>query len=151
MSYIKGLVAASLAATVTMSSAVAQEEKVLHVYNWSDYIAEDTVANFEKETGIKVVYDVFDSNEVLEAKLLAGNTGFDIVVPSSDFLARQIQAGVFQSMDKSKLSNLKNMDAGIMKLLAEKDPDNAHSVPYLGGPHYRSNFLRIKTNACGPA
>jgi len=133
MSYIKGLVAASLAVTVTMSSAVAQEEKVLHVYNWSDYIAEDTVANFEKETGIKVVYDVFDSNEVLEAKLLAGNTGFDIVVPSSDFLARQIQAGVFQSMDKSKLSNLKNMDASIMKLLAEKDPDNAHSVPYLGG------------------
>ena len=82
MSYIKGIVAASLAAAVSMGSAVAQEEKVLHVYNWSDYIAEDTVANFEKETGIKVVYDVFDSNEVLEAKLLAGNTGFDIVVPS---------------------------------------------------------------------
>ena len=80
MSYIKGLVAASLATALTMGSAFAQEEKVLHVYNWSDYIAEDTVANFEKETGIKVVYDVFDSNEVLEAKLLAGNTGFDIVV-----------------------------------------------------------------------
>jgi Spermidine/putrescine-binding periplasmic protein len=133
MSYIKGLVAASLAVAVTMGSAVAQEEKVLHVYNWSDYIAEDTVANFEKETGIKVVYDVFDSNEVLEAKLLAGNTGFDVVVPSSDFLARQIQAGVFQKLDKSKLPNLKNMDPDTMKLLAEKDPDNAHSVPYLGG------------------
>jgi putrescine transport system substrate-binding protein len=133
MSYIKGIVAASLAAAVSMGSAVAQEEKVLHVYNWSDYIAEDTVANFEKETGIKVVYDVFDSNEVLEAKLLAGNTGFDIVVPSSDFLARQIQAGVFQQLDKSQLSNLKNMDADIMKLLADKDPDNAHSMPYLGG------------------
>lgn len=133
MSYIKGIVAASLAAAVSMGSAVAQEEKVLHVYNWSDYIAEDTVANFEKETGIKVVYDVFDSNEVLEAKLLADNTGFDIVVPSSDFLARQIQAGVFQQLDKSQLSNLKNMDADIMKLLADKDPDNAHSMPYLGG------------------
>ncbi len=133
MSYIKGLVAASLATALTMGSAFAQEEKVLHVYNWSDYIAEDTVANFEKETGIKVVYDVFDSNEVLEAKLLAGNTGFDIVVPSSDFLARQIQAGVFQTLDKSKLPNLKNMDAGIMKVLADKDPDNGHSVPYLGG------------------
>lgn len=133
MSYIKGIVAASLATALSMGAAFAQEEKVLHVYNWSDYIAEDTVANFEKETGIKVVYDVFDSNEVLEAKLLAGNTGFDLVVPSSDFLARQIQAGVFQTLDKSKLPNLSNMDPDIMKILADKDPDNAHSIPYLGG------------------
>lgn len=133
MSYMKGILAASLATALTMGSAFAQEEKVLHVYNWSDYIAEDTVANFEKETGIKVVYDVFDSNEVLEAKLLAGNTGFDVVVPSSDFLARQIQAGVFQKLDKSKLPNLSNMDPDVMRILADKDPDNAHSVPYLGG------------------
>lgn len=129
----KGFVTLALMTALAAGSAVASEEKVLHVYNWSDYIAEDTVANFEKETGIKVVYDVFDSNEVLEAKLLAGNTGFDVVVPSSDFLARQIQAGVFQALDKSKLPNLANMDADVMKLLAEKDPDNAHSVPYLGG------------------
>ena len=109
------------------------KENILHVYNWSDYIAEDTIANFEKETGIKVVYDVFDSNEVLEAKLLAGNTGFDVVVPSSDFLARQIQAGVFMTLDKSKLPNLSNMDSEVMTLLQDKDPDNAHSIPYLGG------------------
>ena len=133
MSCKKGFVALSLVAAMTVGSAVAQEEKVLHVYNWSDYIAEDTVASFEKETGIKVVYDVFDSNEVLEAKLLAGTTGFDVVVPSSNFLARQIQAGVFASLDKSKLPNLVNMDPDIMKLLQDKDPDNAHSIPYLGG------------------
>ncbi len=133
MSCKKGLVALTLLAAMSVGSTVAQEEKVLHVYNWSDYIAEDTVASFEKETGIKVVYDVFDSNEVLEAKLLAGNTGFDVVVPSSDFLARQIQAGVFAPLDKSKLPNLKNMDPDIMKLLQDKDPDNAHSIPYLGG------------------
>ncbi|MFC3913358.1 extracellular solute-binding protein [Pseudaeromonas sharmana] len=129
----KGIVTLSLVTALAAGQALAAEEKVLHVYNWSDYIAEDTVANFEKETGIKVVYDVFDSNEVLEAKLLAGNTGFDVVVPSSDFLARQIQAGVFQTLDKSKLPNLGNMDPDVMKLLADKDPDNAHSIPYLGG------------------
>ena len=129
----KGIVTLSLVTALMAGGAAAQEEKVLHVYNWSDYIAEDTIANFEKESGIKVVYDVFDSNEVLEAKLLAGNTGFDVVVPSSDFLARQIQAGVFMPLDKSKLPNLANMDADVMKLLQDKDPDNAHSIPYLGG------------------
>ena len=129
----KGIVTLSLVTALMAGGAAAQEEKVLHVYNWSDYIAEDTIANFEKESGIKVVYDVFDSNEVLEAKLLAGNTGFDVVIPSSDFLARQIQAGVFMSLDKSKLPNLGNMDADVMTLLKDKDPDNAHSIPYLGG------------------
>ena len=129
----KGIVTLSLVTALMAGGAAAQEEKVLHVYNWSDYIAEDTIANFEKESGIKVVYDVFDSNEVLEAKLLAGNTGFDVVVPSSDFLARQIQAGVFMPLDKSKLPNLANMDADVMKLLQDKDPDNARSIPYLGG------------------
>lgn len=119
---------------LTLNTAVqASESKVLHVYNWNDYIAEDTVAGFEKETGIRVIYDVFDSNEVLEAKLLAGNTGFDLVVPSSDYLGRQLQAGVFMPLDKSKLPNLKNMDPAIMQMLQEKDPDNAHAVPYLGG------------------
>ena len=109
------------------------EEKILNVYNWSDYIAEDTVANFEKETGIKVNYDVFDSNEVLETKLLAGKTGYDVVVPSASFLERQIKAGVFMQLDKSKLPNLKNMDPDIMQRVALHDPDNAHAVPYLWG------------------
>ena len=80
--------------------AAAPEEKILNVYNWSDYIAADTQANFEKATGIKVNYDVFDNNEVLEAKLLAGSTGYDVVVPSASFLERQIKAGVFRKLDK---------------------------------------------------
>ena len=111
----------------------APASKVLNVYNWSDYIGEDTIANFEAETGIKVTYDVFDSNEVLEAKLMAGNTGYDIVVPSLTFLSRQVQAGVFQEIDKSRLSNYGNLDPAFMALLAGNDPGNAHSLPYLWG------------------
>ena len=111
----------------------AAEEKVLHVFNWSDYIAEDTIANFEQKTGIKVTYDVFDSNDVLETRLLAGNSGFDVVVPSASFLERQIKAGVFQKLDKSQLPNLKNMDPEIMQRVALHDPNNEHSVPYLWG------------------
>lgn len=114
-------------------AADAPASKVLNVYNWSDYIGEDTIANFEAETGIKVTYDVFDSNEVLEAKLMAGNTGYDIVVPSLTFLSRQVQAGVFQEIDKSRLSNYGNLDPAFMALLAGNDPGNAHSLPYLWG------------------
>lgn len=85
--WLTGLVTGALMAV--SAGSLAAEQKTLHVYNWSDYIAPDTVANFEKETGIKVVYDVFDSNEVLEGKLMAGSTGFDLVVPSASFLERQ--------------------------------------------------------------
>ncbi|MBI5617942.1 MAG: extracellular solute-binding protein [Gammaproteobacteria bacterium] len=113
--------------------AQAEEEKVLNVYNWSDYIAEDTIANFEKETGIKVRYDVFDSNEVLEAKLLAGNTGYDLVVPSSSFAERQIKAGVFQPLDMTKLPNYKNLDPELMKLLAARDAGNKFLIPWMWG------------------
>jgi putrescine transport system substrate-binding protein len=113
--------------------AAAQEEKVLHVFNWSDYIAEDTVPNFEKQSGIKVTYDVFDSNDVLETRLLAGNSGFDVVVPSASFLERQIKAGVFQKLDKSQLPNLKNMDADIMNRVGLHDPNNEYAIPYLWG------------------
>lgn len=111
----------------------AAEEKVLNVYNWSDYIAEDTIANFEKRTGIKVNYDVFDSNEVLEAKLLAGNSGYDVVVPSAGFMERQIQAGVFAKLDKGKLKNYGNLDKDILERVAAHDPDNAHAIPYMWG------------------
>jgi putrescine transport system substrate-binding protein len=115
-------------------AAPKAEEKVLNVFNWSDYIAEDTQANFEKQTGIKVNYDVFDGNEVLETKLLAGRTGYDVVVPSASFLERQIKAGVFMKLDKSKLPNLKNMDPEIMQRIAlAHDPGNEHAVPYLWG------------------
>jgi putrescine transport system substrate-binding protein len=113
--------------------AAAQEEKVLHVFNWSDYIAEDTVPNFEKQSGIKVTYDVFDSNDVLETRLLAGNSGFDLVVPSASFLERQIKAGVFQKLDKSQIPNLQHMDPDIMKRVGLHDPNNEYSVPYLWG------------------
>jgi len=113
--------------------AAAQEEKVLHVFNWSDYIAEDTVPNFEKQTGIKVTYDVFDSNDVLETRLLAGHSGFDVVVPSASFLERQIKAGVFQKLDKSQLPNLKNMDPDIMNRVGLHDPGNQYAIPYLWG------------------
>jgi putrescine transport system substrate-binding protein len=113
--------------------ALAAEEKILNVYNWSDYIAEDTIANFEKQTGIKVNYDVFDSNEVLEAKLLAGNSGYDVVVPSAGFMERQIQAGVFAKLDKSQLKNYGNLDKDILERVAAHDPGNEHSIPYMWG------------------
>ena len=108
------------------------EEKWLHVYNWSDYIAPDTIADFTKETGIEVTYDVYDGNEVLEAKLLAGHSGYDIVVPSaSPYMARQIAAGAYHELDKAKLPNLNNLDPQILALAATADPGNAHGVPYL--------------------
>ncbi len=91
-----------------MVSSAQAEDRVVNVYNWSDYIDSSILEEFTKETGIKVVYDVFDSNEVLETKLLAGSSGYDIVVPTANFLQRQINAGVFQKLDKSKLPNLAN-------------------------------------------
>ena len=115
------------------SAAAAPESKVVNVYNWSDYIAEDTIAKFTAATGIKVVYDVFDSNDVVEAKLLAGNTGYDVVVPSAHFLGRQINAGVFAPLDKSKLPNYKNLDPELMRNIAKVDPGNQFAVPYLWG------------------
>jgi len=112
-------------------TAKAVEEKVLNIYNWSDYIAPDTIANFEKETGIKVQYDVFDSNEILHAKLIAKNTGYDIVVPSSNWAKQQIQGGLFQKLDKTKLTNWKNLDEGILKQLSVIDPGNVYLVDWM--------------------
>lgn len=127
-------IATALGVIATMSSgALAEEEKVLNVYNWSDYIAEDTIKKFEEKTGIKVNYDVFDSNEVLEGKLLAGNTGYDIVVPTGSFLERQITAGVFAELDKGKLKNYGNLDEKILERVAAHDPENGHAIPYLWG------------------
>ncbi|MGE0283601.1 MAG: polyamine ABC transporter substrate-binding protein [Rhizobiaceae bacterium] len=126
------LSAVSLIATLVTFSATAQE-KVVNVFNWSDYIDESILADFTKETGIKVVYDVFDSNEILETKLLAGGTGYDVVVPSAHFLSRQIQAGVFQKLDKSKLPNLSNMWDVIAQRTALYDPGNEYSINYMWG------------------
>ena len=108
-------------------------EKVLSIYNWSDYIAPDTIANFEKETGIKVIYDTMDSNDTLEAKLMSGNTGYDLVVPSLQYLARQAQAGVYMPLDKSKLSNWSNLDPEVMSRIASLDPDNKYAVNWQWG------------------
>ncbi len=122
--------AAALAALMVGANAA---DRVVNIYNWSDYIDESVLADFTKETGIKVVYDVFDSNEILETKLLAGGTGYDIVVPSGTFLARQIGAGVFQKLDKSKLPNLKNMWDEVEKRTVSYDPGNAYSINYMWG------------------
>ncbi|GGD63136.1 extracellular solute-binding protein [Lacimicrobium alkaliphilum] len=124
-----GLLAASMSAVI---AANAQADTI-NVYNWSDYIAEDTIANFEQKSGHKVVYDVFDSNEVLEAKLLTGQTGFDVVVPSASFLGRQIRAGVFTKLERDKLPNWKHLDPLLMSKLEVVDPGNQYAVPYLWG------------------
>lgn len=124
------------AAVITLglcASMQSQAQETLNFYNWSDYIAEDTLAKFEKATGIKVTYDVFDSNEVLEAKLLAGKSGFDLVVPSATFMSRQIKAGVFQPLDKSKIPNAAGLDKNLMATLAKLDTGNTHGIPYLWG------------------
>ena len=109
------------------------EAKVLNVYNYSDYIAEDTIPDFEKATGIKVTYDVFDSDEMVETKLLTGDSGYDIVVPTLNFFGRQIQAGVFLPLDKSKIPNLANLDPEVMARIAGQDPENKYGVPYMMG------------------
>ena len=108
-------------------------DDVVHVYNWSDYIDEDTLKQFTEETGIKVVYDVFDTNEVLETKLLAGSSGYDVVVPSDTFLQRQIQVGVFAKLDDSLLPNKQYLWDVITERTAQFDPDNAYSVNYMWG------------------
>lgn len=121
----------AIAAVLLSSGAFAGE---LHIYNWSDYIAEDTVANFEKETGIKVSYDVYDSNEVLEAKLFAGKSGYDLAFPTTrPFADRHIQAGIYQKLDKKQLPNFGNLDAGILSSLTDIDPENQYLVPYMWG------------------
>ncbi len=128
--------AAMAVAVMTMAgvtAAHAQEEKVLNIYNWGDYIAEDTIRNFEKETGIKVRYDLFDSNEALHAKLVAGMSGYDIVVPGSHFAKMQIQAGLLQKLDKSKIPNLANLDPAIQAQLAKTDPGNDYLVDWMWG------------------
>ena len=115
----------------TITSYAATEEKVLNIYNWSDYLAPETIPNFEKETGIKVRYDIFDSNEILHAKLVARKTGYDIVVPSSNWAKLQIDGGLFQKLDKTQLPNWKNLDPGILKQMEAFDPGNAYLVDWL--------------------
>ncbi len=119
---------------LSLLPTLANAERVVNVYNWSDYITEETLKNFEQASGIHVVYDVYDSNEILEAKLLAGKTGYDVVFPSAHpFAQRQISAGLLTKLDKSKLSGHANLDAALMKTLSHIDPGNAYLVPYMWG------------------
>jgi len=106
------------------------EEKVLNIYNWPDYITQDMVANFEKESGIKVNYQTFENNEALQAKLIAGNSGYDLVVPGAVFAKSQIEAGLLRPLDKTQIPNLSNLDSAIMAKLDKVDPGNNHLVPW---------------------
>ncbi len=136
LSALSSITTATLAATALLwgpPAAAQEEEKVLNVYNWSDYIDFKILEDFTKETGIKVIYDTYDSNDLLETKLMAGKTGYDVVVPTSNFLARQIKAGVIQPLDKSKIPNLKNLDPALQEQLAKLDPGNQYLVNWLWG------------------
>jgi len=128
-----GRKAAEPGAGVAADAGSGKEPGVLNVYNWSDYIDPAVIEAFQKETGITVSYDVFDSNEVLETKLLTGNSGYDVVVPSAYFLERQVQAGVFRKLDRSLLPNLANLDPGLQERIAAHDPGNEHGVIYMWG------------------
>jgi putrescine transport system substrate-binding protein len=116
----------------------ATEEPVLHIYNWADYIGHDTVAQFEQQTHIKVIYELYDSNETLEAKLLAGRSGYDIVSTTTGFYGRQIKAGAYLPLDKSKLTNWSNLDPAVLAIQAQADPGNRYAVPYL---HAMNGFV----------
>lgn len=132
--WVQRLLRAGIVGLFSLSASVqAAEEKVLNLYNWSDYIAEDTIRNFEKETGIKVRYDTFDANEILHAKMIAGRTGYDVVVPGAAWAKMQMDGGLLRRLDKSRLPNLKNLDPDIQKQLATLDPENQYMVDWLWG------------------
>lgn len=117
-------------ALMAAASSVAAQDKVVNVYNWAEYTAPDTLPGFEQATGIKVRYDVYDSNDTLQAKLLTGKSGYDVVVPSTHYAARQIEGGIFQKLDKSKIPNWKHLDPDIMSIVAAVDPGNEYLVPW---------------------
>ena len=128
-----GLTGLAILLLLQVPARAQEEEKVLNVYNWSDYIAEDTIKTFENETGIKVRYDNYDNNEILHAKLVAGKTGYDVVVPSSYWAKLQADGGLLRKIDKSKIPNLKYMDPDIEAILAKLDPGNQYMVDWLWG------------------
>lgn len=140
----KPLFSTTLLAAAAMMPAIAQS-KVVNVYNWAEYTAPDTVSGFEKATGIKARYDTYDSNDTLQAKLLTGKSGYDVVVPSTHYAARQIEGGLFQKLDKSKIPNLKHLDPEIMAVLADVDPGNEYLVPWGYGTNGLGyNVTRVK-------
>ncbi|MGH8352914.1 MAG: polyamine ABC transporter substrate-binding protein [Pseudomonas sp.] len=133
MNQFSRVLGSTLFAAALFSGASQAQPGTLHVYNWSDYITPETLKNFKQDTQTNLVYDVFDTNEALEAKLLTGNSGYDVVVPSNMFLAKQIQAGVFEALDRRQLPNWQNLDPALMKILEANDPGNQHAVPYMYG------------------
>src|SRR5215213_2079501 len=142
-----------VSAVITSAAAQTKSERIVNVYNWTDYIAPNVMEPFSKETGIKARYDTFDSNDTLETKLLAGKSGYDVVVPTAYFLERQIKAGVFQKLDKSKLKNLGNVWPEIAQRLAVYDPGNQYAVNYMWGTTgigYNIKKAREALKADGP-
>jgi putrescine transport system substrate-binding protein len=129
------------------AAPLVAEEKVVNVYNWADYIGKDTLAEFERATGIRVVYDTYDADETLEAKMMAGDSGYDVVSTSTDFFSRQIKAGIYQPLDRSKLPNWKNLDPTVLAVEAEADPGNRYAMPYLrhvNGFAYNVDMIRSR-------
>ena len=127
--------------------AAGAEERELHVYNWADYIGKDTIANFEAATGIKVIYDTYDADETLEAKMMAGDSGYDVVSASTDFFSRQIKAGIYRPLDRSLLPNWQNLDPRVLAIEAQADPGNRHAMPYLrhvNGFAYNVDLVRAR-------
>jgi putrescine transport system substrate-binding protein len=127
--------------------AAGAEERKLHVYNWADYIAKDTIARFEAATGIRVVYDTYDADETLEAKMMAGDSGYDVVSTSTDYFSRQIKAGIYRPLDRTRLPNWKNLDPHILALEAQADPANRYAMPYLrhvNGFAYNVDLIRAR-------
>ncbi|WP_269497465.1 polyamine ABC transporter substrate-binding protein [Castellaniella sp. S9] len=125
-----GITHAILVAGALAAASAGAQERVVNVYNWAEYTAPDTIPGFEKATGIKIRYDVYDSNDTLQAKLLTGKSGYDVVVPSTHYAARQIEGGLFQKLDRSKIPNWKYLDPALMALVASVDPGNQYLVPW---------------------
>jgi putrescine transport system substrate-binding protein len=147
-----GLRTGLLAALVALMIGPAHAQGVLNIYNWNDYIDEETLKRFESETGIKIRYDVYDSNEILDAKLRAGRSGYDLVVPSaSPFLALQVRAKLYQTVDRAQLPNARNLDPALMKQLERYDPGNGHAIPWMWGTtgigYNAERILRIMPDA----
>jgi putrescine transport system substrate-binding protein len=129
------------------SSTPAREARELRVYNWADYIGKNTIADFEAQSGIRVIYDTYDADETLEAKMMAGDAGYDVVSTSTDYFSRQIKAGIYRPLDKTLLPNWKNLDPGVLAIEAEADPGNRHAVPYLrhvNGFAYNIELIRAR-------
>ena len=136
-----------IAGIAGVGAAGAAEEKRLFIYNWTDFIGHETVAEFENQSGIKVTYDVYDSEESMDARLLAGSSGYDVVIASTEFFGREIKAGVYIPLDRSKLPNWKNLDPRILAIQSVHDPGNAHSVPYMhaiNGFAYNADMIKTR-------